>query len=83
MGQQIQIAATAADEESFLAFLRESADIQLFVPCAPTAEDLWVDGFAPFAPYHMQSVLSGYMSNSDNCLWPGISGVGAAGNENA
>ena len=54
MGQQIQIAATATDEESFVAFLRESADIQLFLPSAPSVEELWVDRFAPFGPYHMQ-----------------------------
>jgi hypothetical protein len=54
MGQQIQIAATPADEEKFLAFLRDSADVQLFVPCAPTVEELWVNGFAPYGPYHTQ-----------------------------
>lgn len=54
MGQQIAIAATAVDEESLLGFLRESAEIQLFLPCAPTVEEIWVDHFAPFGPYHTQ-----------------------------
>jgi hypothetical protein len=54
MGQQIAIAATAADEESFLAFLRESAEIQLFLPWAATVEELWVDRLAPYGPYHTQ-----------------------------
>lgn len=38
MGQQIAIAATATDEDSFLAFLRKSAEIQLFVPSAATID---------------------------------------------
>jgi hypothetical protein len=54
MGQQIAIAATSADEDSFLGFLRETAEIQLFLPCAATVEELWVNGFAPFSPYHSQ-----------------------------
>jgi hypothetical protein len=54
MGQQIAIAATAVDEGSLLAFLRESADIQLFLPCAATVDELWVDRFAPYGPYHTQ-----------------------------
>jgi hypothetical protein len=54
MGQQIAIAATAVDEESLLAFLRESADIKLFLPSAATVDDLWVDRFAAYDPYHTQ-----------------------------
>jgi hypothetical protein len=29
------------------------------------------------------AVLSDYMSNNDNCLWPGPSGIGEIGKENA
>ncbi len=54
MGQQIQVAATSVDEEKFLTFLRESADVQLLVPCAPSVEQLWVDDFAPYGPYRTQ-----------------------------
>ena len=54
MGQQIAIAATAVDEDSLLAFLRESADIQLFLPSAATVEELWVDRLASYDPYHTQ-----------------------------
>jgi hypothetical protein len=54
MGQQIAVAATSVDEESLLAFLRESAYIQMFRPSAATVEDLWVDRFAPYDQYHTQ-----------------------------
>ena len=40
MGRQIAIATTAADEETFLSFLRQGADIQLLTLCAFAGPDL-------------------------------------------
>jgi hypothetical protein len=54
MGRQIRVAASLLDEDLFLGFLRESADIQLFRSFAPTQEELWVDQFAPFGPMEIQ-----------------------------
>jgi len=47
VGRQIQIAMTSVDEEEFLAFLRESADIAIFGSFTQAPDDLWVDGFSP------------------------------------
>src|SRR6516225_3367378 len=54
MGRQIAILATKSDEEALLQFLRETAHIELFVPCAPTIGKLWVERFAPYGPYATQ-----------------------------
>lgn len=50
MGRHIAVAASALDEDLFLAFLRETAEIQLFRYFASNQEELWVDRFAPFGP---------------------------------
>lgn len=54
MGRQIAVAGTAADEGAFLEYLRGTADIRIFRSAAPTVEQLWVDGFAPFGPEDTQ-----------------------------
>ena len=45
MGKQTAIALTRADERTFLAFLRSSAEVNVFVSFAPTVDSLWVDSF--------------------------------------
>lgn len=47
MGRQTPVAMTDADEQEFLAFLRSTADIQLFESPAPSPELMIVDDFAP------------------------------------
>jgi hypothetical protein len=47
MGRQTAVAMTEEDEAQFLAFLRQSTDIQLFVSFAPTKESLRVSEFVP------------------------------------
>ena len=48
MSRQTYVAMTGVDEGVFLAYLREHADIQLFVNSAPTERDLLVDTFEPY-----------------------------------
>jgi hypothetical protein len=45
MGKQTHIVATLEDEEAFLRFVRETADIALFESFAPTADALWKQSF--------------------------------------
>jgi hypothetical protein len=47
MGRQTAIIATHADEQSLLAFVRQIADVRLFVMFAPSAEALWTEEIAP------------------------------------
>jgi len=55
MGRQTAVAMTDEDERAFLAFLRETGDIQLLESFAPTPEDLRVDAFvAREEPGHWQ-----------------------------
>ena len=54
MGRQTQVAMTDADERDFLAFLRSTADIQLFESSAPSPEQIVVDDFAPREQGHWQ-----------------------------
>ncbi len=46
MGRQILTATTPTDEELFLTFLRQTADIVLIESFARTKQDLWQDNFA-------------------------------------
>jgi hypothetical protein len=46
MGRQVGIAATSIDEESFLSFLRETAEIVLIESFAEAIDQLWVESFA-------------------------------------
>lgn len=43
MGRQIPIFATKADADTLIAFMREIAEIAIFVDFASTAEGLWVE----------------------------------------
>lgn len=47
MGRQIALAATRADEQVFLAFLRGTAEIAILESFAETQDKLWVDNFSP------------------------------------
>jgi hypothetical protein len=46
MGKQTAVAMTDLDEVEFLAFLRETADIQLLESFAPTKEEIFVSHFS-------------------------------------
>ena len=46
MGRQIAIAATRADEKTFLEFARSTAAIRIAETFALTADELWVEDFA-------------------------------------
>ena len=54
MSRQTQVAMTDADERDFLAFLRSTAEIQLFESSAPSPELMTVDQFAPREQGHWQ-----------------------------
>ena len=54
MGRQTLVAMTDRDEETFLTFLRSTADFQLLESKAPTKEAIWVDRFAPREQGHWQ-----------------------------
>jgi hypothetical protein len=54
MGRQIQLVATNADEQQFLAFLHETADITVFESFAPHVRQLRVEQFNPMRPGHWQ-----------------------------
>ena len=45
MGRQLQIALTDEMESKFLEYLKQSAEIQLFLPFSKTKEGLFVDHF--------------------------------------
>jgi hypothetical protein len=47
MGRQIAVAMTNLDEAEFLAFLTDTADIQLLESFAPTKEGIFVSQFSP------------------------------------
>jgi hypothetical protein len=54
MGKQTPVGATQEDEQLLLSFLRGRASITLIECQARTAEDLWVQSFAPELPFHWQ-----------------------------
>ncbi len=54
MGRQTAIVATEEDERSLLAFIRSFAEIRILVRAAKTADELWVDDFAPYDRFHAQ-----------------------------
>jgi len=43
MGRQVPVFATQADADALIAFMRETAEIAIFVNFAETAEGLWVE----------------------------------------
>src|ERR1051325_9039420 len=45
MGRQTHIIATLEDEQAFLRFLRDTADIAVFEIFAPTIQKLWKNSF--------------------------------------
>jgi hypothetical protein len=43
MGRQLQLATTQPDEVELLSFIRSLAPIHVFLPFAPSRDELWVD----------------------------------------
>ena len=43
MGRQLQLATTQPDEVELLSFIRSLAPIRVFLPFAPSRDELWVD----------------------------------------
>jgi hypothetical protein len=75
MGRQIAVAATQVDEEMFLSFLRETADVVIFEDFAPTIEQLRVNSFSNELPYHYQRAFGNYCAKQSS-LQTGLDRVG-------